>query len=198
MITLVVHHFVQDYDGWKPVFDEHEAVRSSHGEVEHRVYRGLHEPKRVVVHNDFETVEAAQAFMADPSLPGVMERAGIEGEPWFGLIERAERMTYADGTAGVTLVVHHHVRDFATWKRVFDEHESVRRGHGELEHRVYQNLDDRNAVVVHNDFPSEDAALAFRDDASLPEVMARAGVEGEPGIGLLTCMERKVYAAAAV
>ena len=26
-VTLVVHHFVEDFDSWKPVFDEHEAVR---------------------------------------------------------------------------------------------------------------------------------------------------------------------------
>ena len=40
----------------------------------------------------------------------------------------------------VTLVVHHRVRDFATWKPVFDEHEDVRRGHGEVEHRIYQDM----------------------------------------------------------
>ena len=33
MITLVVHHRVRDYDVWKPVFDEHEGVRVSHGEA---------------------------------------------------------------------------------------------------------------------------------------------------------------------
>jgi hypothetical protein len=198
VITLVVHHFVRDFDAWKPVFDEHEDVRRGHGEIEHRVYRGLHEPLRVIVHNDFPGEEAARAFMADPSLAGAMERAGIEGEPWLGMIVRAERKTYTDGHVGAILVVHHRVRDFDAWKPVFDEHEDVRRGHGQIEHRIYHTLGDRNTVVVHNDFPSEAAALAFRDDPSLPDAMARAGVEGEPGIGLLTCVERKVYAAVPV
>ena len=59
----------------------------------------------------------------------------------------------------VTLVVHHWVRDFAAWKPVFDEHEDVRRSHGEIEHRIYQDIYNPNRVVIHNDFPSEEAAL---------------------------------------
>jgi len=94
----------------------------------------------------------------------------------------------------VTLVVHHKVRDYDAWKPVFDEHEPVRRSHGETEHRVYRDIHDRNRVVVHNDFPSEEAAKGFLEDPSLKEAMGRAGVEGEPGIGFLECAERKPYA----
>jgi quinol monooxygenase YgiN len=98
----------------------------------------------------------------------------------------------------VILVVHHRVADYDAWKRVFDEHEQVRRSHGEVEHRVYRDLNDANRVVVHNDFPSREAAQAFLDDPSLPEVMGRAGVEGEPGISFIERVERKDYADAAV
>ena len=93
----------------------------------------------------------------------------------------------------VTLVVHHRVRDYEAWKAVFDEHETSRRSHGEIEHRVYRDLHDRNRVVVHNDFPSEEAARSFLDDPSLREAMARAGVEGEPGMSFIERAERKVY-----
>ena len=74
----------------------------------------------------------------------------------------------------------------------------MRRGHGEVEHRIYQTLGDPNGVVIHNDFPSEEAALAFVADPSLPDAMARGGVEGEPGTGFINCTERKVYTAPAV
>jgi quinol monooxygenase YgiN len=94
----------------------------------------------------------------------------------------------------VTLVIHHRVRDYDAWKSAFDQHEQVRRSHGELEHRVYRDIHDPNRVVVHNDFPSEAAAGAFQSDPSLTEAMARAGVEGEPGMSFIECAERKVYA----
>jgi len=198
MVTLVVHHWVRDFATWKPVFDQHEDVRRGHGEVEHRIYQDIHEPNRVVIHNDFPSEEAARSFMTDPSLPEAMERGGVEGEPGIGLTERTEQKHYADGTAAVTLVVHHRVHDYDVWKPVFDEHEGVRRSHGALGHRIYQVLGDPLGVVIHNDFPSEEAALAFRDDPSLPEAMERGGVDGEPGTGLINCTERKVYVAPAV
>jgi quinol monooxygenase YgiN len=96
MVILVVHHRVRDYDAWKLVFDEHEIVRRSHGEIEHRVYRDLNDPNRVIVHNDFPSEEAARAFLEDPSLQEAMQRAGVEGEPGVSFIERAERKVYED------------------------------------------------------------------------------------------------------
>ena len=194
MVTLVVFHHVRDYDTWKAVFDEHEGVRRGHGELAHRIYRGVDVPNRVIVHNDFPSEDAARALMADPSLPAAMERAGVTDEPWLGLIEQLEQKRYTDGTAGVTVAVHHRVRDYDAWKPVFDEHEGVRRSHGQIEHRLYRAWGDPLALVIHNDFPSGEAAEAFGNDPSLAEAMARGGVEGEPGIGFVTLAERKTYA----
>lgn len=99
-VTLVVHHRVADYDAWKTVFDEHESVRRSHGELEHRVYRDIHDPQRVVVHNDFPSEQSARGFMEDPSLAEAMARAGVEGEPGISFMERAERKVYEPALAG--------------------------------------------------------------------------------------------------
>jgi quinol monooxygenase YgiN len=70
--------------------------RASERETEHRVHRDLHDPNRVVVHNDFPSEEAARAFVDDPSLKDVMERAGVEGEPGISFMEYLERKLYAD------------------------------------------------------------------------------------------------------
>jgi heme-degrading monooxygenase HmoA len=99
-VTLVVHHRVADYDVWKPVFDEHESVRRSYGEIEHRVYRDIHDRNRVIVHNDFPSEEAARAFMQDPSLKDAMSRGGVEGEPGISIIDKAERKVYDSALVG--------------------------------------------------------------------------------------------------
>jgi heme-degrading monooxygenase HmoA len=194
IVTLVVFHHVADYDTWKAVFDEHEELRRGHGQLEHRIFRGADDPNRVVVHNDFRSEDAAAALRDDPALAGAMQRAGVTDEPWFGLIERLELKRYVDGHAGVTSAVHHRVADYDVWKAVFDEHESVRRRHGQLEHRIYHPRGDPLQLVIHNDFPTAAAAEAFAADPSLPEAMARGGVEGEPGINVSTLSERKRYA----
>src|SRR5439155_16045997 len=38
---VIVQHHVQDYERWKPVFDEHGAVRRQHGATGHRIHRSL-------------------------------------------------------------------------------------------------------------------------------------------------------------
>jgi heme-degrading monooxygenase HmoA len=99
-VTLVVHHRVADYDAWKVVFDAHESVRRSHGETEHRVYRDIHDPNRVIVHNDFPSEDAARGFTEDPSLHDAMARAGVQGEPGISFIEHTERKVYDSSLAG--------------------------------------------------------------------------------------------------
>jgi len=197
-VTLVVHHFVDDFDSWKPVFDEHEIVRRSHGEIEHRLWQDPGNRNRLVIHNDFPSVEAAQGFMNDPSLPEAMERAGVTGEPGLSLATLEETKTYTDAEAGVTFVVHHPVRDYAAWKPVFDDHEPIRRRHGAIEHRIWRIVQDSDYLAIHLDFPSEADGEAFVADPSLKEAMDEAGVTAEPGVGKLCLIERKVYAASPV
>ena len=80
------------------------------------------------------------------------------------------------------IMVQHTVRDFDAWKRVFDDHESVRRRHGSTGHQLYQGADDPNAVTVVNHFPSREQAESFATDPSLKEAMERGGVVGEPRV----------------
>src|SRR5262245_34273633 len=192
-VTLVVHHFVEDFDAWKPVFDGHEDVRRSHGALEHRLYQDPSNRSRLVVHNDFPSAEGAASFAKDPSLPEAMERGGVTGEPFLSYATLAELKRYVDGEAGVTFVVHHPVRDYDAWKPVFDEHETVRRQHGAIEHRVWRIVRDPNLIAVHLDFPSESDGEGFVADPTLKDAMERAGVTAEPGIGRLALIERKVY-----
>jgi len=80
------------------------------------------------------------------------------------------------------VIVQHQVRDYDTWKAVFDEHEAIRRRHGATSHELYQGLEDRNQVTVVNRFPSKEQAEAFAADPSLKEAMQRGGVISEPRI----------------
>jgi quinol monooxygenase YgiN len=199
MVTLVVHHLVRSYDAWKPVFDEHETVRRAHGEHEHRIYRLVPDPDRVIVHNDFPSMDAARAFMADASLAEAMERAGVVGEPHLSFLALTERVTEPGpgAEAGAVVVIHHRVADADAWKAEFDGFAGELRARGVLEHRIYQDPLEPNRIVVHLDVPAREAGEAIRDDDGLRELLARAGAIGEPGIGVAYLGERKVYATTA-
>ena len=85
-----------------------------------------------------------------------------------------------------TLAVRHHVRDYAAWRTVYDEVESLRAQHGCTAQRVMRLPEDSNELFITHDFPTAEQAGSFAQDPALREAMARAGVEGAPRIEIFT------------
>ena len=85
-----------------------------------------------------------------------------------------------------TLVVRHTVNDYATWRPVYDELESLRVQHGCTDKRVLVSPDDANDILITHEFPTVDAAGAFAHDPGLKAGMERAGVAGAPRIEIFT------------
>lgn len=88
---VLVKHKVEDYDRWKPVFDEHGAVRKQQGSTGATVYRVQGRPNDLVIISEWPDMEHAQAFAQDPSLPAAMQRGGVSGAPEIYFLEEIER-----------------------------------------------------------------------------------------------------------
>ena len=84
------------------------------------------------------------------------------------------------------MFVRHPVSDFATWKQAYDDFEDERSGMGVTGDAVFQSASDPNDVTVWHDFATLDAARSFVESDRLREVMASAGVTGEPQIWYTT------------
>ena len=85
-----------------------------------------------------------------------------------------------------TLVVRHKVNDYAEWRGVYDDLESLRAKHGCTGARVWKLNDDANDVLATHDFPSAEQAASFAGDPDLAAGMAKAGVAGPPQIEIFT------------
>ena len=83
------------------------------------------------------------------------------------------------------VIVQHHVADYDKWFPVFIEHGAVRRQHGATGHSVTRSAADPNSIVIVNEFATLAGATAFSQDPSLPDVMARAGVDGPPQVWIV-------------
>lgn len=81
-----------------------------------------------------------------------------------------------------TLIVRHPVTDYAAWRPVYDEVETLRAKYGCTDQRVLKNPGDANDLLVIHDFPSVDQAEGFANDPDLQAAMQRAGVAGPPRI----------------
>ncbi len=60
----------------------------------HSINREVVNPNTVVIVNDFATLEGAQAFTQDPSLPAAMARGGVDGAPQVWIVDEADARTY--------------------------------------------------------------------------------------------------------
>ena len=80
------------------------------------------------------------------------------------------------------VIVTHPVKDFDTWKSVFDKFESVRKEGGEQSAVVLRHADDPNMVTVVNTWNSIDEFQAFFGQEELKSGMAEAGVAGPPTV----------------
>jgi hypothetical protein len=88
MITTAIRHSVSDYGKWKTVYDTFNPT--SEGAKFARVNRSVEDPNMVTVVAGFDTLELAQAFIANPGLKSKMTEAGVLGTPRIEINEEVE------------------------------------------------------------------------------------------------------------
>jgi hypothetical protein len=49
MTYMLIRHKVKDYEKWKPVFDEHSALRKANGSRGGRLFRNADDPNETVI-----------------------------------------------------------------------------------------------------------------------------------------------------
>jgi hypothetical protein len=82
-------------------------------------------------------------------------------------------------------MVRQNVKDYDTWKKVFDEDGSNRKMAGSKGGHVFRSLEDPKNVFVLLEFEEMDKAKKFMGSEGLKEAMKKAGVVGIPDIYLM-------------
>ena len=88
MIRMFVRHSIADYAAWKSHYDDFDAARKELGVRAGAFFRGAPDASEVTVWHDFDTLDAAQAFVDAPQLAAVMQAAGVVGQPQIWFTER--------------------------------------------------------------------------------------------------------------
>jgi hypothetical protein len=83
------------------------------------------------------------------------------------------------------LIIHHKVKDFATWKPVYDGHGAIRKKVGLTKDHVFRGVADPNMVTIVMEFSDLAKAEAFSASDDLKNAMQAAGVVGKPEILLM-------------
>jgi len=78
------------------------------------------------------------------------------------------------------LIVLHKIRDYSSWKAVFDQHGTGRAAAGSKGGTLYRKSDDPNDIVITFEWDSTENAEAFLNSDNLRDIMQEAGVTGQP------------------
>ena len=84
-----------------------------------------------------------------------------------------------------SMLIQHHVKDYAVWKKVFDSKVDLRAANGELSTNIYQSESDPNEITTIFQWDSLANAHKFAQSPELKAGMEAAGVEGIPSMYFL-------------
>lgn len=90
MASVLIKHTVEDYDSWKPVFDDHATTRMEYGSKGYRLLKGSETDDEIVLLFEWDSAENARRFLEESDVKDVMERGGVVGEPEIHFLEEIE------------------------------------------------------------------------------------------------------------
>jgi len=94
MTYIMVNHKVEDFDKWKPLYDENGAMRKTMGSKGAFVFRTAEDPNHLVVLTQWENLEKAKKFAESDDLRTAMKKAGVTGQIKINFLEEIERTAY--------------------------------------------------------------------------------------------------------
>jgi hypothetical protein len=91
-------------------------------------------------------------------------------------------------TPQLMMMVKHKVKDYAAFKTVYDDHDSVRRANGVHSYVIGRGMDDSMIVLVALKADNLEKAKAFSKDDALKTAMQKAGMVGAPEISFINAL----------
>jgi hypothetical protein len=80
------------------------------------------------------------------------------------------------------LTIHHKVKDYAAWRKGYDDHEKARHAAGVTKGRVFRSAEDPNDVLILQDVADMAKARTWLGGDELKAAMTKAGVIGSPNV----------------
>lgn len=90
MVDILIKHTVEDYDAWKPGFDDHDSTREEYGQLGYELYRVSDDPNAIVIMMEWDSVENAQRFLEESDVKEKMAELGVIGEPEIYFLDSIE------------------------------------------------------------------------------------------------------------
>ena len=91
MAYILVQQSVEDYDKWKPLFDEDGPIRQANGSKGGIVLRNADDPNHITILLEWDSLENARAFASSDELRERRQRAGATSSPEVYFLDEADK-----------------------------------------------------------------------------------------------------------
>jgi quinol monooxygenase YgiN len=100
----------------------------------------------------------------------------------IALMMSALSVSAQSASSKVFLTISHEVKDYDTWKAVYDNHSAQRKEAGIVELFVKKDVNNSNSITIFSEVTNLENAKAFMSSTSLKEAMKDAGVTSVPSL----------------
>lgn len=87
MVNILIHAKIEDYNKWKPVFDEHSSFRAQMGSKSGKIFHTSGNPNEIFILFEWESIESAKKFSQSDNLKEAMKSSGLIGMPDIHFLE---------------------------------------------------------------------------------------------------------------
>jgi hypothetical protein len=187
---LSVTHRVSNFAKWKASYEAHDSMKLAFGIHNYVIGRGVEDSNMVLVATKVDDIDKAKAFMKDPSLKAAMQKGGVTGKPSMNLVTEVYQDTANLAPDVIRSMTTFTVKDWDTWKRVFESHRQTRLDNGVTD-RVYgYNVDDNHKVSLVVAINDTAKARAFWNSDLLKQQRAESGATSQPQRFLFRVVQR--------
>ncbi len=182
--AVAVTHEVKDYGEWLKVYNSTSDPASRLS-----IYASPDDPNLITVFALTKTHEDAKNVFNSPEFKAALVTSGVTSEPvfkYFDIKYQNPEKTDKKYRLGVS----HPVKDFAHWRRVFDEDEKIRTDAGLELRAISTSADDPSMIHIMFATNDVDRAKDLIHSNDLKKRMAEGGVIGEPTLTVFKTPEK--------
>ena len=92
MPYALIRHKVEDFEKWKPIFDEDAENREANGSMGGYLFRNADDPNEILVLFEWDELDKVRQYGQSEELREKMQQAGIADRPDFYFLEEIERL----------------------------------------------------------------------------------------------------------
>ena len=179
--VIIVKHKVANFAKWKTGYESGDSMRTANGLHNYVIARGVDDSNRVMVAMRMDDIAKAKAFAADPALKDAMKKHGVTSTPEIDYVHSVLNDTTAIQQT-IRVMIKHKVKDWDTWKKLFDDHKQARMDAGLTDRVISYTVGDNHQVTLVFAVADLAKAKAFMNSKDLADKMKAGGAEGPPSI----------------